>query len=318
MTSESEDFTPAAERLKALPEPPVEAFKEAASENRRNRLFLILVSMALAIAVIALATFWGGRQDAADRADANAQAAAQANALASTAVDNTKKLQSGLDEANRQLRAVGKPAVPVPTLAPVTVPPTVPVQVEGLSSSQTVAVRSIIAAELSTYRLPPAAVAQIATAAAAMVPKPKDGHTPTVAELRPLAAAAQAAYCADGKCTPKPGKDGTPGAPGTPGRDGTPGTDGRDGVDGKDAPPVTNEQLRPIVVEGIAAYCAQEGAPCDGKTGPKGDEGETGRGISSMTCPNDDNVLTADPWIIRWTKEPMQTEGGVCRAAGIP
>lgn len=315
MTSESEDFTPAAERLKALPEPPVEAFKEAATENRRNRLFLILVSMALAIAVIALATFWGGRQDAADRADKNAEAAAQAQSVASTAVDNTEKLQTGLDEANRQLRALGKPAVPVPTLAPVTVPPTVPVQVEGLSSSQSLAVRAIITSELAAYRVPASAVSQIAAAASAMVPKPKDGHTPTAAELRPLVAAAHTAYCADGKCIPKPGANGTPGSDGTPGRDGK---DGRDGIDGKDAPPLTPEQIRPIVTEAFAAYCAQDGDPCRGERGTQGDQGETGRGIADMACPNDNDILTADPWIIRWTKEPVQTEGGVCRAAGIP
>lgn len=315
MTSENEDFTPAAERLKALPEPPVEAFKEAAIENRRNRLFLILVSMALAIAVIALATFWGGREDAAERANRNASAAAEAQAMASTAVGNTEKLQTGLDEANRQLRALGKPAVSVPTV-PVTVPPVPPVVVEGLSSSQTQAVRAIVSAQLASYQIPAPVVAQIAAAAAAMVPKPKDGHTPTAAEIKPLAAAAaQAAllsYCADGKCSPKPG----PGGPSGPA-----GPSGAPGQPGQDAPAVTDAQLRPIVAEAFTAYCNQESRPCDGQKGEQGDpgkDGEMGRGIVSMLCPNDNDVLTADPWVIRWTKDPVQTEGGVCRAAGIP
>jgi hypothetical protein len=315
MTAENEDFTPAAERLKALPEPPVEALKEAAIENRRNRLFLILVSMALALAVIALATFWGGRQDADDRATQNADAAARAQAVASTAADNTEKLKVGLAEANRQLRALGKPAVPVPTLAPVTVPPVVPVQVDGLSSSQSAAVRGIISAELATYRLPAGVTAQIATAAAAMVPKPKDGHTPTAVELKPLVAAAQAAYCADGKCTPKPGANGTPGAVGP---SGPPGPVGPAGPKGDDAPELTADQIRPIVTEAFASYCAQDSDPCQGETGPQGEKGPMGRGITDMTCPNDDNVLTADPWVIRWSADPVQTEGGVCRAAGIP
>jgi hypothetical protein len=317
MTAENEDFTPAAERLKALPEPPVEAFKEAAIENRRNRLFLILVSMALAIAVIALATFWGGRQDAAARANKNADAAAQAQAVASTAADNTEKLKVGLDEANRQLRALGKPAVPVPTLAPVTVPPVVPpVQVEGLNSSQNAAVRNIISNELAAYKLPAAATAQIAAQAASLVPKPKDGHTPTAAELKPLVAAAQAAYCADGKCLGKPGASGTPGANGTPGRDGK---DGRDGIDGKDAPPLTDEQIKPIVIEAFNAYCAQPGDLCRGERGPEGEKGATGRGLADQFCPpNDHDILTEQAWIMRWTQEPVQTEGGVCRAAGIP
>lgn len=313
MTSENEDFTPAAERLKALPEPPVEAFKEAAIENRRNRLFLILVSMALAIAVIALATFWGGREDAAERANRNAGAAAEARAMASTAVGNTEKLQTGLDEANRQLRALGKPAVSVPTV-PVTVPPVPPVAVEGLNSSQIQAVRAIVSAQLASYQIPASVVAQIAAAAAAMVPKPKDGHTPTAAELKPLVAAAQAAYCADGKCIPKPGAEGSPGKPGEPGAAST-----IPGPAGRDAPPLTAEQIRPIVTEAFTAYCAQPGEPCRGEKGTQGDKGETGRGIVDMFCPpNDHDILTEQVWIIRWTREPLQTEGGICIGKGVP
>lgn len=304
MTTDTEERPSAEERMKLLPPLPVADVEEARRWRRLVIIALMLAGVAVATSFIVAAFALGGQQEAEKRAGNNATAASEAKQQAGAAA-------SAAEEANRRLRAAGKPTVPIPT---VTVQP--PVQVTGLSSDQVVAVRGIIENELSGYKLPASAVAQIAAAAAAMVPKPKDGHTPTVAEIKPLAAAAaQAAllsYCADGKCNPKPG----PGGPSGPA-----GPSGAPGKPGQDAPAVTDAQLRPIVAEAFTAYCNQESRPCDGQKGEQGDQGrdgEMGRGIVSMLCPNDNDVLTADPWVIRWTKDPVQTEGGVCRAAGIP
>jgi hypothetical protein len=303
---------PIEERLRVLPEPPRKAVQEVGERNRKLNVLLVFAAAAMAIAMMVAALAWSTRGDLTARADRNEQAAAAADQKAVQAAGQANAAAAAAEEANRRLKAAGKPTVPVPSVAPVTIFPPV---TTGLTSDQIESVRSLISSQLATYRLPAAAVSQIATAAAAMVPKPKDGHTPTAAELKPLVVAAQAAYCADGKCTPKPAKDGTPGVAGPTG---PPGPAGPTGAPGKDAPPLTAEQIQPIVTEAFEAYCAQPGEPCRGGRGPQGDQGDTGRGISSMTCPNDGDILTADPWIIRWTKDPMQTEGGVCRAAGIP
>lgn len=306
MTTDTEQRLGAEERMKLLPPPPETGAEEARRWRRLVIIALMLAGVAIATSFIVAAFALGGQQEAEKRASSNATVAADAKQQAGAAA-------AAAEEANRRLRAAGKPTVPIPTVVV-----SVPVQQLGLSNDQIASVRSIISSELDSYRLPPAAVSQIATAAAALVPKPKDGHTPTAAELKPLAVAAQAAYCADGKCLPKPGPTGPSGRPGATG---SPGPGGAPGKAGQDAPAVTDDQLYPIVATGIEAYCGQDSKPCDGRQGEKGDrgeEGQEGRGIVSMTCPNDDNVLTADPWVIRWTSDPVQTEGGVCRAAGIP
>lgn len=60
------------------------------------------------------------------------------------------------------------------------------------------------------------------------------------------------------------------------------GADGKSGTDGKDAPAITADQLAAVV----STYCGQDSNPCIGKTGAKGDKGDTvagpaGRGIKS-------------------------------------
>lgn len=314
MTNRSDEILPTAdERLALLPPPPERAVRRINKRNRKLETLLMFSAIGVAIAVMAAALAWGTRGELTKRADRNEQAASAANKKADQATAQASTAAAAAEEANRRLRAAGKPTVPVPTITPI--PPVIAVP-EGLTTAQVETVRAIIASELVSYKLPAAAVSQIATAAAAMVPKPKDGHTPTAAELKPLVAAAHTAYCADGKCLGKPGASGTPGADGTPGRDGK---DGRDGIDGKDAPPLTAEQIKPIVTEAFAAYCAQPGEPCRGEKGTQGDEGKMGRGIADMLCPpNDHDILTEQVWIIRWTSEPMQTEGGICIGKGVP
>lgn len=307
MTNRASDVIPTAdERLAMLPPPPERAVRRVSERNRKLHLLLMFSALGLGIALMAAALAWGTRGELTNRADANQRAAASAEEKADQATAQASTAAAAAAEANRRLRAAGKPTVPVPTIIPVQPTP------DGLSASQIETVRAVISNELVSYKLPPAAISQIASAAAALVPRPKDGHTPTQAELKPLAVAAQAAYCTGGKCLPKPGPTGATGLPGVVG---SPGPAGKPGAD---APPVTDAQLKPIVADGIAAYCNQDSKPCDGRRGEQGDKGATGRGITSMTCPDDDNVLTADPWIIRWSDDPVQTEAGVCRAAGIP
>lgn len=95
------------------------------------------------------------------------------------------------------------------------------------------------------------------------------------------------------------GAVGPAGAKGADGKDGLSGRDGKDGVDG------TN------------GTDGQDGKP--GADGAPGAQGEAGRGIALMICPPDDNDPATDQaWDISWTKEPLHTEDGVCRAKTAP
>lgn len=259
----------AEERMAEFPEPPVQAVKEVRRWNRIMVICLLIAGVAMATSLIVAAFAIGGQKEAQDGRKANANAAAQADRKADVANQNAAAAAAAAAEANRRLQAAGKPTVPIPTIT-VSVSPSVSIP-EGLSANQLAAVQQLIENALSRYQpsMTPAQVQQIAAAAAALVPKPKDGHTLTATELQPLAAAALVAFCADGKCTPKPGKDGTP---------------GQNGQNGKDAPPVTDEQLRPVVASGIAAYCGQESKPCQGERGSPGKDAPPPYSISGMDC----------------------------------
>lgn len=114
-------------------------------------------------------------------------------------------------------------------------------------------VRDIVAAEVArrNLTLTPSQIATVATAASRLVPKPKDGKTPTKAELQPLASAAVATFCANGACR---GKDGT------------------------DAPAVTEAQLGNT----LAAYCQTRNG-CVGGDGKDGADGNDGAGIKDVS-----------------------------------
>lgn len=296
---EEQQYPNATERLKALPEPPTAEIRNIA---RREKLFVILAALALSLGLIGFAVAWGARDEASNRADRNAEAAATAQDTANKAGAQASTAVEAANEANRRLKAAGKPTVPVPTITPAAPPPTV--VVEGLSGSQESAVRAIVAGQLAAYQptIPPAAIQQIATLAASLVPKPKDGHTPTAAELQPLVAAAQATYCASGRCEGKPGTPGVPGANGTP------------GADGKDAPPVTAEQLQPLVAAGITAYCGQESKPCEGQPGSPGKDAPPPYSVTDMDCVGDGNDSS---WVIYLNNgvgpQITKTAKGPCR-----
>lgn len=307
MTTETRDNPPpASERLRSLPEPPTEGIREVAARARRDRLFLILAALAISLGSIGFAVALGSQNEAQLRSQHNADAAARADARASAAGTQADVATKAAEEANRRLRALGKPTVPIPTVTISQPPVEIP---DGLTEQQTIAVRGIIADELvrAHPNLTPAQVQQISRVAASLVPKPKDGKTPTTAQLVPLAQAAQRAYCADGRCTPKPGKPGEPGAQGSP------------GTAGKDAPPVTDEQLRPLIASELATYCAQDSHPCKGDNGIDGVNGTDGRSVVDTDCVGEGDD---SHWVIYYDRPlpggaTTQVRMGPCRLAPV-
>jgi hypothetical protein len=300
MTTDQETRPTAEERMSEFPEPPTQAVDEVKRWNRIMVICLLIAGAAMATSLIVAAFALGGQQEAKERATHNATVAEQADRKADAAGSQASVAVSGLQEANRRLQAAGKPTVPVPTIT-VSAPPAV--MTEGLSSEQVLTVQSLIQDALSRYQpsMSTAQVQQVAAAAAALVPKPKDGHTPTAAELQPLAAAALVAFCGDGKCTPKPGKDGSPGSDGSPGQD------------GKDAPPVTDAQLQPIVAAGIAAYCGQESKPCQGTAGSPGKDAPPPYSIVDTDCVGDGQDSHWSITLSNGTDQKTLTALGPCR-----
>lgn len=141
---------------------------------------------------------------------------------------------------------------------------------------------------------------------------------PTVAQV----AAAIADFCGDGGCRGEDGTDGQNGQDGAPGRpptaeeistavtafcaDGS--CRGADGADGKPGPPPTDAQ----VAEQVELYCAANNG-CQGDTGDTGAKGDTGIGIESITCPDNEN----DDWIVTLTNDSQQIVPGPCRVSPI-
>lgn len=166
-----------------------------------------------------------------------------------TLTDNQGRLIAAVDEANRRLVALGKQPVAVPTPQPSQPIPA------GLTAAD---VREIVQTELAQHKavLSQAEVQQIARVAAALVPKPKDGVSPSATQLQLAAQAAVAAYCAGDKCV----------------RTGPEGKQGPKGDDGADAPKVTDEQLYAAAVAARDSYCAQDSKPCDGIDGKDGQD----------------------------------------------
>jgi hypothetical protein len=271
-------------------------------DRRRNGVVWLAVALILAI-TLGVAYKSDKRSEAQDRMLAESSAQVAVNGRIA------QEAKAGVEEANRRLRAAGKPTVPVPSTTPVS--PPVTTEVESVSVEQ---VRAIVVTELarSKAQLTQAEISQIARVAASMVPRPKDGRTPTKAEIQPMVTVAVASYCLEGRCTGKPG------------RDGNDGKDGRDGVDGKDAPKVTDEQLLAAAQQALQAYCAQESQPCrgadgtdgkdgvDGKDGTDGKDGVPGRGIADSDCQEDGT------WLISYTDGTTDTARGPCRVVPPP
>lgn len=304
MSPDQELLPSAEERMRALPEPPTSAVEAVRRGNRQMSFFLVISAIALAVAIVVAVFSIGSWNESEDRAKTNADAAASANALASAAGSQANAATKAAEEANRRLRALGKPTVPIPTVTISQPPIVIP---EGLTEQQMLAVRGIIASELARAHpdLTPTQVQQISRVAASLVPKPADGKTPTAAQLQPLISAAQTAFCSDGRCN---GRDGKPGAPGSPGAAGSP------------APPVTDDQLRPLVASAFEAYCAD--GKCQGKVGPRGETGPAGadgRSVMDMDCVSDG---LDSHWVITFDKpldgQYTKTASGPCKVVVLP
>lgn len=277
----------------------------------------------MATSFIVAAFAIGGQSEAKERAKANAALAARADLKAEGANQTAAAAASAAAEANRRLAAAGKPTVSIPS---VTVTPPPPAVTEGLSGKQLIAVQSLIENALAKYQpaMSQAQIKQAATVAASLIPKPKDGHTPTAAELLPLVTAAHTAYCSDGRCE---------------GKTGPPGPAGPSGAPGADASPVTDDQLRPLILSALTAYCEGQpdndcvGAPGStgstgptGPTGPVGPSGPQGKYFAGMDCiqPGDsDPSGTPGQWryYIRDPVDNTQTThytDGPCSVLNLP
>lgn len=267
--------------------------EQVVAEHRRDQRRTGVLWIAVAIVLLMSLGF-------AYRSDHQVELASKrSSTLEQQVVANGKLAQDakqGVEEANKRLRAAGKPTVPVPSVSPVSPPPPTS-EPESMTEDE---VRAIVVTELASHKatLSQAEISQVARVAAAMVPKPVDGKTPTKAELQPMVAAALAAYCVDDKCVGKPGSDGQPGK------------DGRDGENGKDAPAVTDAQLLAAAQQALQAYCGADTHPCDGRDGADGKDGVNGadgRGIASVACQNDGT------WLITYTDSSTQPVDGPCR-----
>jgi hypothetical protein len=276
--------------------PPEEVVAQHRKERHRTGLLLIAVALVLALCL-----------GFVYRSDHQVQVTSQrSDTLEKQVIANgqiAQEAKEGVEEANRRLRAAGKPTVPVPTVSPISPPPST-AEVESLTVEQ---VRAVVVTELAQHKasLSQAEINQVARVAAALVPKPADGKTPTKAELQPMVAAALAAYCVDDKCVGKPGETGPRGGPGERGPQG---------------PQVTDEQLLAAAQAALQTYCAAESQPCKGPqgepgasvTGPPGGPGPAGRGIADTDCQEDGT------WLITYTDGTKDTARGPCRVVIPP
>jgi hypothetical protein len=230
-----------------------------------------------------------------DHADTSSATANQALTKVTEVEGQVAANAKALAEANARLVALGKTPVPVPP----TPAPTPPVQTDEFTEAEAVAVRLIVADQIARTpaKVTQAEINQIARVAAALVPKPKDGKTPTAAELKPAISAALDAFCAQDRCVGKPGTEGKQGTEGAP---------------GKDAPEVTDEQLLAAAQQALTIYCAQDSKPCQGAPGTDGKPGTDGRGIADTDCLDDGT------WRITYTDGTTDTARGPCRAVVAP
>lgn len=272
---------------------PEQAVSEERREQRRSGVIWISVSLILAITL-------GVAYRTDDRADGQG---AQIHTLQGQVEINgqiANGAKAAAEEANRRLAAAGKPTVAVPTASPVGPPTAAPTT--GLSLDD---VRAVVAIELANHKvtLTEAEISQIARVAVSLIPKPKDGVTPTAAQLQPLVTATVAAYCTSDRCVGKAGPTGPAGGV------------GRQGADGKDAPAVTDEQLYEQAQKALLAYCSLDSKPCQGPTGPQGPAGKDAVSIDDTDCVGDGSESY---WRIHYSDGTTGTSTGPCRVEIVP
>lgn len=202
-------------------------------------VFIVLL-LVVAIGTVRLAFY--GDQQKTEKQNAQAGQAAEQADKKDLAAEVKEACDKGGEPAKRlgTLCAKAKQIIQEPTK----------VADPGLNEKQ---VRNIVQEEIArrNLTLTPEQVSIIATVAAKKIPRPRDGKTPTNAQIQPLVSAAVATFCANGACL---------------------------GKDGKDAPPVTADQLAAT----LAAYCEPRNG-CIGKDGSDGSDGTNGRSVTVST-----------------------------------
>lgn len=225
---------------------------------------------------------------------------AKANTTASKALQTAASIQKQVDanaaalaDANSRLIALGKAPVPVPK-AP-------PQQPDQFTAEEAAAVRVIVADQIARTpaKVTQAEITQIAKVAAALVPKPVDGKTPTPAELQTYAKVAVASYCLEGRCTGKPGES-------------------VKGDKGDPAPKVTDEELLKAAQTALAAYCGQETKPCQGMAGTNGKDAPPPYSVVDTDCVGDGEQSVWRVYLSNGTDQKSFTTRGPCRVGPDP
>lgn len=262
-------------------------------ERRRTGIIWLAVALVLAMTL-------GTAYRIDHRADATDEKLGASNKQVDTLTGQVevngqiaRSAKDAADEANRRLAAAGKPTVPVPTVTPVG--PASP----SPATLTVDEVRALVALELSHQKITitQAEISQIARIAAQLVPKPADGKTPTAAQIQPIVTATLAAYCTGDKCVGRVGPMGPRGEKGDP------------------APKVTDEELLKAAQQALAAYCGQDGAPCDGRDGTNGQDGADAPVMVDMDCVGDGGDSY---WRMQFNKGPDKTAMGPCRIGPEP
>lgn len=233
-----------------------------------------------------------------DKADTSSQTANQALTKVTEVEEQVAANAKALAEANARLVALGKTPVPVPP----TPKASAPVQVDEFTEAEAVAVRLIVADEISRTpaKVTQAEINQIARVAAALVPKPADGKTPTPTELKPVIEAVLAAFCAEDRCV---------------GERGEVGPKGDTGDRGQDAPAVTDAQLLTAAQQALTAYCAGDTKPCQGKDGK---DAPPPYSVVDQDCVGDGNDSVWKIYLSNGTDQKTFTTKGPCRIGPDP
>lgn len=228
-----------------------------------------------------------------DAASAKATAT-QANASVTEIEKQVNANAEALADANRRLVALGK--------APVPVPPAQPPLTDEFTPDEAAAVRLIVADQIARApaQITPTEVTQIARVASAFVVKPKDGKTPTPAELTPIVKVVLAQYCTEDRCV------------------GPRGTDGPKGEKGDPAPAVTDAQLLAASAQSLTAYCGQPEKPCQGKDGVAGKDAPPPYSVVDTDCVGDGDQSVWKTYLSNGTDQKTLTTRGPCRIGPDP
>lgn len=218
------------------------------AQRRYWRPVLAVMGTATLILAVSSSILWMQSGTAGRRIDGLEKQNAGSQQTIAVVASDAAAARKAAEEANRRLKAAGKPTVPIPSPT-ATIPPPATNQA-GVTEAQ---VKTIVSTAIRAYRptLTPSQVEQIARVTAPKVTRPKDGRTPTAADLQPLVSLAVTSFCGQDRCV------------------------GKRGAAGQDAPPVTDERLSALIDTSLRAYCALRN-DCIGDVGAKGDTGPIG------------------------------------------